>query len=360
MFDTAVNIINDAAVELGLIPYASKVANPFTSQDSNLGQLCQLLKSVGRKLVRETQWTGLTQTHTFNTVLNQGRYALPSDFDRVIDNTGWNRSNRLALGGPLSPQEFEFFKARQVGVVFNLLWRLLQGKFHAFTDNTTPGGYAIAFEYVSRWWVLPQPQPSATQWLTNTVYSANAYVFNAGNVYQTTTGGTSGATAPTHTSGTVSDGGVQWTYVSAYVGTTSGPWINAATFSGGTVINNAGSLYKTTAGGTSGSYGPTGTGSGISDGGISDWAYQTPAGTDAPTAPTDTLQLDSILLVKALKLAFLKAKGFDSAAVQDEYDSALDQAKNADKTASVLSLTRSTFVEPLLGVQNIPITGVGQ
>ncbi len=55
-------------------------------------------------------------------------------------------------------------------------------------------------------------------WATGTVYAAGALVragASDGNVYRAVTGGTSGATKPTHTSGQVSDGGVVWEYVSA-------------------------------------------------------------------------------------------------------------------------------------------------
>ena len=50
------------------------------------------------------------------------------------------------------------------------------------------------------------------QWITSTVYAAGVGCQNAGNSYYTVVGGTSGGTAPTHLSGTVSDGGVLWTY----------------------------------------------------------------------------------------------------------------------------------------------------
>ena len=51
-------------------------------------------------------------------------------------------------------------------------------------------------------------------WETNKVISgAGVYRFNDTNHYVSTGAGTTGATAPTHTSGTVSDGGVSWTYV---------------------------------------------------------------------------------------------------------------------------------------------------
>ena len=50
------------------------------------------------------------------------------------------------------------------------------------------------------------------QWTTGIVYSSGDQVFNANKVYTATNAGTSGATAPTHTTGSVSDGAVTWAY----------------------------------------------------------------------------------------------------------------------------------------------------
>ncbi|MBS7697861.1 MULTISPECIES: right-handed parallel beta-helix repeat-containing protein [unclassified Chelatococcus] len=53
------------------------------------------------------------------------------------------------------------------------------------------------------------------QWSSGTSVSLNdnsKYRFNGDHVYYAEAGGTTGATAPTHTSGSMSDGGVTWTY----------------------------------------------------------------------------------------------------------------------------------------------------
>ena len=49
-------------------------------------------------------------------------------------------------------------------------------------------------------------------WVTGTAYAAGDMVRSSNTVYVATTTGTSGGTAPTHTSGTASDGGVTWGY----------------------------------------------------------------------------------------------------------------------------------------------------
>ena len=50
------------------------------------------------------------------------------------------------------------------------------------------------------------------QWITNKSYTTGDQVFNVNKVYTATSGGTSGSTAPTHTTGSVSDGTVTWAY----------------------------------------------------------------------------------------------------------------------------------------------------
>lgn len=57
--------------------------------------------------------------------------------------------------------------------------------------------------------------PGYGTWATATAYSANAYVYASGNVYNTVSGGTSGASIPACSTGTCSDGGVTWTFVRA-------------------------------------------------------------------------------------------------------------------------------------------------
>lgn len=62
-----------------------------------------------------------------------------------------------------------------------------------------------------------QSVSASAGWTTGTEYSAgdirNREVNGVKQIYRATTGGTSGATPPTHTSGTASDGGVTWLYV---------------------------------------------------------------------------------------------------------------------------------------------------
>jgi hypothetical protein len=53
-------------------------------------------------------------------------------------------------------------------------------------------------------------------WVALSFFNPNETVVNAGNMYQTIAGGTAGTTAPTHTSGSGSDGSVTWAYVGPF------------------------------------------------------------------------------------------------------------------------------------------------
>ena len=62
---------------------------------------------------------------------------------------------------------------------------------------------------------LPSFTPPGA-WTASTVYAIGAKVTNDGKLYECAVGGTSAAPGPTHTSGTVADGGgVQWLAVTA-------------------------------------------------------------------------------------------------------------------------------------------------
>jgi hypothetical protein len=65
----------------------------------------------------------------------------------------------------------------------------------------------------SGWICLTAGHAVRGDWTTSTAYFSGWYVANAGKIYRAESNGTSGATAPTHTSGAVSDGVVTWRYV---------------------------------------------------------------------------------------------------------------------------------------------------
>jgi hypothetical protein len=201
--------IQNVAVELGLGEPSSVIGNT----NNQVKQLLRLAERTGKLLRNEYQWPELVVEKSYTTVDSQASYALPTDFERHVPSTHWDSTNFWDLVGPVSPQ---YWQARQNGttqVTPRREWRVKGVTDKQFFINPTPtsadAGETLVFEYYTKNWIRP------ATWAASTVYAANAYTWNDGNRYKTTSGGTSGATAPTHTSGDSSDGGVTWTYQDA-------------------------------------------------------------------------------------------------------------------------------------------------
>jgi hypothetical protein len=241
IFDTVATIVSDAAVELSLV--SSDVSNPYASTDPNILLLTRLLKKAGKEIIREHHWTQSLNIHTFNTVAGTSVYNLPADYVRMVDQTGWNRTSDFPLGGPLTPQAWEYIQARGTTVTFRILFRPRNRKLEFANGTDTPGSQIIAFEYMSAYWVQASGQAAG---------------------------------------------------------------------------NKA-----------------------------------------APTVSTDTILFEAHLMVAALKRAFLREKGFDATAAEDDYQRTLAACMRDDSPAPVLSLNGTRSAESLLDGSNLPDTGYG-
>ena len=234
-------IVNDTALELGL----NGVPDPFLSNDSNFRQLVGLLKSIGRELWRTRPWTFQVKEYVFTTVAGQQSYPFPVDFGALVNQSGWDRTNQIPVGGPLNSQDWQALKAKQPQLAFIVAIRQWQNALQIF--QTVAAGRVIAYEYVSKFWV---------------------------------------SSAAAVTAGTGAD-------------------------------------------------------------------------QDAAVASSDTINFDPLLMVKALRLEWRKAKGFDTSADQADYERVLALVMGDDSAMPILSLQGSNYSEPLVSLGNLPITGYG-
>lgn len=155
---TAAQIINDAAVELGL--KSADLDNPFASSDPNILQLCRLLKRVGRSLVTARDWSHLLKEHTFATVDGTASYALPTDFVRMRDATAWNRTTSVQLAAPVDGQTWQLMKASTAAGVITMPFRIFGNLLYLHPTPSTAEN--IYYEFVSSLWVQPTGQTLPT------------------------------------------------------------------------------------------------------------------------------------------------------------------------------------------------------
>ena len=157
-FDTALNVVNDALLEMGVV--SSAVENVFTSTDTNVIQMKALLKRLGRNLTRKYQWAALQKTHSFSTVDGTESYALPADFGRLLPSSQWNETTEQRLLGPLQAQGWRLLKVASVANGITYFHRFYQRKVWL---NPTPSAVeTVSYEYQSRYWVQPSGQTEPT------------------------------------------------------------------------------------------------------------------------------------------------------------------------------------------------------
>jgi hypothetical protein len=158
--ESANDVISQAALEVGLIP----IPDPVASSTDEYVQLTGVLTSAGRELVELHAWQALMRPFEVMTAATDtGTYDLPEDFAYMIDQTGWDKSNRVAIGGPLSAQDWSYLEGRDlVSQSIYASFRLVDNKFDLF-PQPPPDGLNIRFEYISRYWVQQAGAPAPNQ-----------------------------------------------------------------------------------------------------------------------------------------------------------------------------------------------------
>ncbi len=188
-----------------------KPATLITNTDLNAVLILDLIKESVLKLRNEYPWPEMQREYAFALVTSTASYALPSDFNSVLSETHWNRTQKFPLVGPISPSDWQLLKSGQVASLPQQRFRVYGITSTRFFVDPTPtaseNGQIVVFEYISKTCTRPKT------WATGQTYAATTFTFYNGNFYSTAAGGITGATAPTHTSGTVTDGTVLWTYI---------------------------------------------------------------------------------------------------------------------------------------------------
>ena len=133
--------------------------------------MLRLLNRAGQQLARventwNGSWTFLEREHTFTTIAGQRDYDLPADFERIIEDTTWDRDTYRQMRGNLSPQEWQQLRSGLIGTVtqapYYRIRRAGVGKRRALSLDPIPsGGDVLVYEYVSNHWVVDSAQTAS-------------------------------------------------------------------------------------------------------------------------------------------------------------------------------------------------------
>ena len=149
----ASDILNRVAAEVGMQP----VAAPLESQDPFFVQLRYLLNTAGEELMQAFPWEQLVRSYTILTQAGDtGAYALPDDFGHITNQTAWDNTNRIQLGGPLSASEWTRLRGRDLASsTIYTSFRIAQNRFNVYPTPPS-AGTDLSFEYITINWVLDE------------------------------------------------------------------------------------------------------------------------------------------------------------------------------------------------------------
>lgn len=102
----------------------------------------------GTTLTLSQPATATATGSTFN--LAKVRYAMPSDYDRQIDRTHWDKSKHWEMLGPETPQQWEWLISGYIATGPRIRYRIFGSKFQIWPMVTT--GDSLGFEYIANSW----------------------------------------------------------------------------------------------------------------------------------------------------------------------------------------------------------------
>jgi hypothetical protein len=155
---TTGNVTQNSAVVTG-IPSTTGLSAYYMLAGTGINQDTYILSVDSSTQVTLTQAASASGT---GVTLNFGQtiYPLPSDFDRQIDRTHYDKSKRWEMLGPETAQQWEFLKSSYISTGPRMRYRFIGGNFQIW-PNVTTNEY-LGYEYVSNGWVNQPTTPQSS------------------------------------------------------------------------------------------------------------------------------------------------------------------------------------------------------
>jgi len=156
-------IVQDAADDIGILRPTSVVGNG----DEDVKKLLRMANKVGDRLMRVFDWQIISKEQTFTSVATLEQTSiLPSDFDRFIPETFWNRTDIFLISGPITPSQWQ-------GLIASSYSDTEARKFHirggsVYVQPVLGAGKTLAFEYVSKNWCQDASSTAQSAWAADT------------------------------------------------------------------------------------------------------------------------------------------------------------------------------------------------
>jgi hypothetical protein len=141
-------VTNGSKVITGL-PTTTAITDQYTIIGTGIQPFAQVVTV--NNLTEITMDMEATESGTVELQFSQNKFDLPSDWNRQIPQTEWNRTQRWALLGPRSAQEWQTYKSGIVSAGPRQRYRILENQL--CINPSPPDNQTLSFEYISNGWV---------------------------------------------------------------------------------------------------------------------------------------------------------------------------------------------------------------
>ena len=107
-----------------------------------------------------------TATGTVSLTFGKTKYSMPSDYDRQIDRTHFDKSKRWEMLGPETPQQWQWLKSSYISTGPRIRYRILGGYFQIWPIPAT--SEYLGFEYISKNWARSSTGTAQGSFLSDT------------------------------------------------------------------------------------------------------------------------------------------------------------------------------------------------
>ena len=160
---SVLTIVQRTCALLGLAQPTAVVS----STDNAIQTLFECLREEASDLASACDWQILRKESTFTTTATVTQTgAVPSDWDRFINDSFFNRTKMRKVFGPITPQTWQAIQAMpQLNTIY-LAWVQRNGSF--LMTPTPSAGDTIAYEYISNQWAASNASVPQSDFLADT------------------------------------------------------------------------------------------------------------------------------------------------------------------------------------------------
>lgn len=155
---TLLTMIQASARDIGITVPDTVIGNT----NPMVQELLQCAQDEGFDLMRRGTWQEIRKQQTFlSTATEEQTNCIPTDLDRFIEESFWNRTRKRPLYGPVTPQEWQNLKAWTASPVVDTFCMRSNA---ILVIPTMTAGETCAFEYVSKNWCQSPALVAQDEW----------------------------------------------------------------------------------------------------------------------------------------------------------------------------------------------------